>query len=277
VSMVIDAHVHIWRASEVPTYTKTIVNPECDVPIELVDQYLVEHNVNRAVLVQPVFRREDNDYVATCAAAAPDRFAAVCVVDPRLAGAVDRLRYWTEERGCRGLRLRPAIPDEAAVFGDPSTYPLWEYAGDHGLVVSVYAAPEHLPMLASLASRFSEVAIVVDHMAHPVVRLGTTSPQFHELMALSRHPRVFIKVSGYYHYSQQPYPYRDCWDHFRAVYDHFSPSRLIWGSDFPHVLLRSGYCRSLLLQERAYPFLSSDDLNLIMGGTAAALYWGGTR
>jgi predicted TIM-barrel fold metal-dependent hydrolase len=251
----------------------TIVNPACDIPVELLDQYLVEHGVSRSVLVQPVFRKEDNDYVATCAAAAPERFVAVCVVDPRRAGVVNRLRYWTEERGCRGLRLRPRIPEEAAAFGGASTYPLWEYARHHGLVISVYAGPDHLSTLASLATRFPEVSIVVDHMAHPVVQLGTTSPQFHELLALSRHPRVSIKVSGYYYYAREPYPYRDCWDHFRALYDHFGPLRLIWGSDFPHVLLESGYRRNLLLQARAYSFLSQGDLNSIMGTNAAALYW----
>ena len=59
----------------------------------------------------------------------------------------------------------------------------------------------------------------------------------------------------------------------RAVYDAFGPDRLIWGSDFPHVLLKTGYRRSLLLLQRFYSYLPEKELDLIMGGNAARLYW----
>ena len=56
-----------------------------------------------------------------CAAAAPDKFAAVCVVDPRLPGSEQRLAHWFK-LGCRGLRVRPRIEAEEAVFGHPDTF-----------------------------------------------------------------------------------------------------------------------------------------------------------
>jgi predicted TIM-barrel fold metal-dependent hydrolase len=271
--MMIDAHTHVWRATDKPAGPRTIVSSNCDVPAELLDEYLTEYGVERAVLIQPAFLGEANDYVADSAARLPHRFAAVCVVDPRHPAACDRLRYWVDQRGCKGLRLRPRMPDEADAFGTPRSYPLWECIRERGLVVSVYASHEHLSTLATLAAHFPEVAIVVDHMAHPPSRLGVDSQAFRDLLALARHPRVFIKVSGHYHFSDQPYPYPECWPLFRALYDEFGPSRLIWGSDFPHVLLRGGYRRTLLLQERACSFLKRDELALIMGGNADALYW----
>jgi predicted TIM-barrel fold metal-dependent hydrolase len=273
----IDAHTHVWRATDESAGTKTIVSSTCDVPAELLDQYLTEYGVERAVLIQPAFMGEDNDYVAECAARLPQRFAAVCVVDPRHPSADDRLGYWVGERGCKGLRLRPRMSGEAEAFGSPHTYPLWESVRERGIVVSIYAGPEHLATLTALATRFPEVAIVVDHMAHPSAPLGADSQAFRNLLALARFPRVFIKVSAYYHFSEQAYPYPECWPLFRALYDGFGPSRLLWGSDFPHVLLRCGYRRSLLLQERAYAFLGRDELALVMGGNAAALYWGRNR
>jgi L-fuconolactonase len=60
---------------------------------------------------------------------------------------------------------------------------------------------------------------------------------------------------------------------FRGLYDAFGAGRLIWGSDFPHVLLTTGYRRSLLMQERVYTFLSEAERAQIMGGNASALYW----
>ncbi|MSP14403.1 MAG: amidohydrolase [Chloroflexi bacterium] len=276
--MIIDAHLHVWRPTPILPHPETVVSPYCDIPIELFQEYMAEHGIDRAVLVQPIYAGEDNSYVANCAAARPERFAAVCVVDPRVPGAPDRLTYWVQQHGCKGLRLRPRNPDEAILFGNPATYPLWERARELGIAINLLMKPKNLPAVTSLAERFASDAtsglpIIIDHMGSPDVQAGVNSAEFQTLLHLKRFPQVYVKVSGYYGYAQQPYPYPDCWDLFRALYDHFGPARLIWGSDFPHILLKTSYRRVLLLQERFYTYLTSQDLNLIMGENAARLYF----
>ncbi len=272
--MLVDAHVHVWRATTTyPDPAVTIVSPLSDVPLELLDQYLAEYHIDRAVLIQPLYPGEDNSYIAACAAAQPERLAAVCVVDPRDGAAPDRLDYWVRQRGCRGLRLRPRVPVEGAVFGAASTFPLWERCRQLKVVVSLLTTPEHLHTLAGLAERFPEVDLIVDHMGLPDVTAGVGASDFQALLALARYPRVYVKFTGHHNYSRQPYPFQDCWDYVRAVYDHFGAARLIWGSDFPHVLLKVGYRRNLLLPERVFDFLSEGDRALAMGRNAARLYW----
>jgi predicted TIM-barrel fold metal-dependent hydrolase len=269
----VDSHLHVWRAAGGETAgISTIVPPQADVPIDAACEALAANAIDRAVLVQPAFRGEDNSYVAECARAEPARFAAVCVVDPRLPGSEVRLQHWVEE-GCRGLRLRPRLPDEEKVFGDPSTYPLWEAAGRLGVVVSVLCGPSHCAMIAAMAERFSDVSIVIDHMGHPDPAAGASDASFAALLALARFPRVSIKTSGFYHFSREPHPFADCWEFVRAAYEHFGPQRLLWGSDFPHVTQTCGYERSLRLPEDAIPDWSAADAEQVMGGTALALYW----
>jgi len=272
--LIVDAHVHVWRA--MPDYsvpTTTAVSPLSDVPIELLREYMDEYGIDRAVLVQPMYPGEDNSYVADCAAADPTRFATVCVVNPIERGAPDRLEYWARERHCKGLRLRPRFPAEGADFGGQATVSLCQRASGLKTIVSLLANLEHLPAIESLAERFPEMPIVLDHMAHPDVSGGPKTAPFRTLLNLANYPQVYVKVTGYYYYSRQPYPYADCHDLFRALYDRFGPARLIWGSDFPHVLLKVGYRRSVLLQQRVYLFLGQTDLDLIMGRNAAKLYW----
>jgi L-fuconolactonase len=272
--MLIDAHLHVWRAvPDHPQPAVTTVSPVCDVPLELLEQYMAEHGVERAVLVQPLFPGDDNSYVADCAAAAPERFAAVCVVDPRAAEAPDRLDYWVSQRGCRGLRLRPRVPAEAACFGQPTTFPLWQRAERLGVVVNLLCGAEHLPTVAELAARFPGVSIAIDHLGHPDPAAGVDAPGFQALLALADHPRVFVKVSGQSYVSRRPYPHDDLRDMVHALYDRFGPRRLIWGSDFPHVLLKSGYHRALRLPERAYDFIPAADRDLLLGENARTLYW----
>ncbi|HZQ07663.1 MAG TPA: amidohydrolase family protein [Anaerolineae bacterium] len=276
--MIVDAHLHIWRATtSYPNPSATHVSPYSDVPLELLKEYMAEYDVARAVLVQPLYPGEDNSYIADAAAREPDTFAAVCVVDPRLPEAPERLAYWVKERGCRGLRIRPRIAGEAECFGHPSTFPLWERARALNVVVNVLANPEHLATVGALAERFSDVPILIDHMAHPNVAAGVNSPGFQLLLDLARYPRVFVKVTGYYYYSQESYPWRDCWDFVRAVYDRFGAERMIWGSDFPHVLLKAGYRRNLMLPERYFSFLTPTERALYMGENANKLYFQSTR
>lgn len=272
---IVDAHLHVWRAAEDDTPTvRTIVPPQTDVPVELARQTMAEHQVDRAVLVQPVFRGEDNSYVAQCVHADPEKFAAVCVVDPCTPGAEKRLDYWASQ-GCRGLRLRPRIPAEAVIFGDPATYPLWEAAQRLGVVVSLLASPEHVPAVGSLAERFPRVPIVIDHLGHPHTSSDATPSSFRPLLDLARHSQIPLKVSGFHHFSRQRFPYVDFWELVRAAYDQFGPERLIWGSDFPHVLLANSYGRSMRSTDQALPDLSLAERELVMGANALRLYWPG--
>jgi predicted TIM-barrel fold metal-dependent hydrolase len=48
----------------------------------------------------------------------------------------------------------------------------------------------------------------------------------------------------------------------------------MWGSDFPHVLAGCGYVRNRHLLPREAGFLSKEELDLVMGGTADRLWFG---
>lgn len=273
--MLIDAHLHIWKADAgYPNQRATTVAPACDIPETLLRDYMDEHGVDRAVLVQPMYPGEDNNLVADTAAREPDRYAAVCVVFPMHADAPEKLEYWVRERGCRGLRLRPAIADEEPSFGSVTSMPLWEKAEELGIAVNILARPRHLPAIHALAERFASVPIIIDHLAHPDLAAGVNGPDFQSLLGLAKFPNVSLKPTGCSYYSLEWYPYADCFPLIQAAFEAFGPSRLIWGSDFPHVLLSTGYRRALLLAERFYSFFSEADRALLLGGNAARIYWG---
>jgi len=270
--MLIDSHAHIWRpVSPGTTPISTIVSCDADISVELVHKVLDLHGVDRAVLVQPVFPGEDNSYVADAAAREPEKFAAVCVVDPRKPDAVERLEYWVTERGCRGLRLRPKVAGEERSFGDPATFPIWEAAERLGIAVNILGTFDHLGAVAKMANLFPNVPIVIDHLAHPPMPI--TVDEMQPLLSLSSIPNVYAKLSGFYYYSATEYPHADCIELVRAVYDGFGPGRLLWGSDFPHVMLRTRYGRALRMIEDVFTWFTVADRQQLMGENALRLYW----
>lgn len=249
----------------------TIVSGEVEISAAMFRECLVQHGVDRAVLVQPVYPGEDNSYVADTAAHDPDVFAAVCVVDPRKPDAAERLTYWVKDRGCRGLRLRPKVAAEEQCFGDPSTFPLWQEAERRQIAINVLCNFEHLGAVAKLAQRFPAVPIVIDHLAHPPLPMPIAA--LAPLLNLAQFPRVYAKVSGYYYFSAEEYPHRDGVEVVRAVYDRFGAERMLWGSDFPHVTLRMGYGAALAMVEEAFTWLSADERQCILSQNALRLYW----
>ena len=268
--MIVDAHLHVWQSNPAfPDQAATTASPACDISLELLEQYMDEHGVDRAVIVQPLYPGEDNSYVADCAASNPDRFAAVCVVDPNQADAVSKLKYW-HERGCRGLRLRPKVPAETECFAASPTFPIWEFAQQNSMVINVLGSFEHLSAVADIAEKFRTVSIIIDHLAHPPDCRPETCAA---LLALADHHNVLLKLSGFPYYSHEDYPYRDCVELVREIYERFGAERMIWGSDFPHVLLQSGYARALKWLEWTCDFIEPADLDLILGGNASRLYW----
>ncbi len=159
------------------------------------------------------------------------------------------------------------------MFGDPATYPLWEAAARLGVVVSLLAGPEHVPTIARLAEQFPSVPIVIDHLAHPDPSIETGRARLRHLLLLARHPHVYVKLSGFHHFSRERHPYADCWPLVRAAYEHFGSPRLLWGSDFPHVLLTSSYGRSEALLPEMLSDWSDAERAAVMGGNAVRLYW----
>ena len=272
--LVVYSHMHIWRAlPEGEHGPSTIVSAQEDVPAERALEVMDRNGVDRAVLIQPMFRGEDNHYLVEAMTDHPDRLATVCVVDPRIPGADERLEYWAAERGCKGLRLRPRVAEETAVFESPAILPLWGRARKLGVVISVLANPRDLARIGELAERFPEVAIVIDHLAHPRVEEGVNGDGFRAMLALARFPNVHVKMSGYFNFSIEPDPYLDCWPLFQNLLDHFGPTRLIWGSDFPHVEQITGYARALDLVRNDLRFLDDATRTLILGENANRLYW----
>jgi predicted TIM-barrel fold metal-dependent hydrolase len=171
------------------------------------------------------------------------------------------------------LRLRPLIAAEAASFSTASTFPLWEAAERLGVVVSLLADVSHAQAIDGLAERFAEVPIVIDHLGHPDTSSAAGLAAFRPLLDLARRPRIYLKLSGFYHFSRREFPFADCWELVRAAYEHFGPQRLLWGSDFPHVVLASSLARSLEVIELALAGLSADDRQSVLGANARRLYW----
>jgi predicted TIM-barrel fold metal-dependent hydrolase len=77
---------------------------------------------------------------------------------------------------------------------------------------------------------------VIDHMGRPDPGRGVGAPGFQALIRLLRSGRGWAKLSAPYRTSRQEPPYDDMTPFAQALVA-AAPDRLVWGSDWPHVLL----------------------------------------
>jgi predicted TIM-barrel fold metal-dependent hydrolase len=279
-SLVVDSHLHVWDETAAgldPGPMRVGYSAQASASVELFRDYMDEAGVVRAVFVQPWFYHWDNAYMVRCVQRDPDRFRAVCVIDPRGPGAARELRRWRAE-GATGIRLRPLREGEAPRPGPwlatEETWPLWEAIAETDTVACVLHGGPDLARLPAVLARFPSVRVVVDHLNNPEPAQGLDQPAFRALLELARWPRVHVKLSGFHHWCRERYPYRDGLPYVEAAVRAFGASRCMWGSDFPHVLAGCGYVRSRHLLPREATFLSKGELELVMGGTAERLWFG---
>jgi predicted TIM-barrel fold metal-dependent hydrolase len=279
-SPIIDSHLHVWdgtAAGKDPGPMRVGYSPQASASAELFTDYMDEAGVAKAVFVQPWFYHWDNSYMVSCIERSPDRFRGVCVIDPRGVGAPAELRNW-RDRGVTGIRLRPLRegenPAPGSWLGTDETTPLWEAIAETGTIVCVLHADTDLARLHGLLKRWSSVKVVIDHLNNPVPMEGLRQQRFQVYLELASIPSIYVKLSGFHHWCQERYPYRDGMPYVEAAVRAFGPDRCMWGSDYPHVLAGCGYVRNRNFLPREATFLSRSELDAIMGGTAERLWFG---
>jgi predicted TIM-barrel fold metal-dependent hydrolase len=138
-----------------------------------------------------------------------------------------------------------------------------------------------------LARAFPEVAISLDHLgicpSTPLVPDRWRRPRFDDeaippptypqILELAQYPNAYIKVSGEYAFSKEPYPYADMRPMVEQAYRAFGPERMMWCSDFPWIVEEPGYGRLAALIDHHLPGLSSRERELVMGGNALRIWF----
>jgi 2-pyrone-4,6-dicarboxylate lactonase len=232
-----DCHAHICGPAATYPYDRERIYTPPDATLESYRHLLVVLGVERAVLVQPSVYGTDNRAMLAALRIAGPGFRGVAVVEPTIAaGDVERLH----QAGVRGVRLnlvdrregRNAVPaeivralaDRIAPFG-------WHIE----FLLNLDEAPGFAAAVAGLP-----VAIVLGHLGYP--RAGARdwikAPAFASLMDLLAGGRCWVKLTGPYRISGAPdLPYDDV-DAAAARLARSAPGRLIWGSDWPHVMMK---------------------------------------
>jgi predicted TIM-barrel fold metal-dependent hydrolase len=267
---IVDSHVHVWKNDpRYPWFPGTKNPPDKDATAEMLLKLMHEAGVQRTVLIQVIFYKWDNRYVADVLKKYPQYFRGVARVNPEDPAAPDHLSQVTEQAGFHGVRISPAADASGDWIRGSLMPPLWKRAEDLKVPMTVLAPVTRLPEVAKLIEQFPDLTVVIDHMADSPLNQPR---ELEKLLALQRFPKVFVKISHSWSLSSQAYPYLDSQRQIKRLYDVFGPKRLMAGSDWPLVEKYCTYAQAIDIARKRIGFLNAEDKRWICGLTAEQVW-----
>ena len=191
--------------------------------------------IERGVLVQPSAYGTDNRAMLDALAAGRKRLRGVAVVPFDVdAATVEQLHA----QGVRGVRCN--IVDLASGAGRLPREELLALAHrvkPFGWHVELLMHVDEFPELDRQFANFP-VEVSFGHLGYLAAAKGTQGAGFRALLRLARDGKAWVKLTGPYRLTTQETPYPEVEQLAHALVD-AAPGRLLWGSDWPHVMVKS--------------------------------------
>ncbi len=227
-----------------------------------------------------------NKYQARVLREFPDRFIAVCKLDEQKAYTseqIDKLHHYVGDWGFRGLYYDPPPGSDGHDNLATSKYePLWKAVTSLNIPVSfvTYTGSPSIgyetnfeslwPILLRLLKKFPDLPVMIVHGIPPQpclqpdnsVKIPETA-----IRLVKEHNVILGVLPAHLNYGPND-------EVLKSFYDNFGPRRLAWGSEFVKTGLRSPaeYSRRFHYLQNNCPYMSQEDLRLILGGNVQRIY-----
>jgi L-fuconolactonase len=271
---VIDSHVHFWKYNRKRDswITDDMKLLQQNYLPEQLTQSLIRNGVDGVVAVQADQSEEESAFLAELAATHPIIHGVVGWIDLLSDKLEDRLRYFSRYPVIRGWRhVVQGEPDDFLLQADfqRGVRALKEFGYTYDLLIY----PRQLRAAIEFVSRCPDQSIVLDHCAKPIIRNKEISEWKELLRELASFPQIHCKLSGLFTEAKWSawspgdfYPYLD------AVFESFGTGRLMFGSDWPVMLLSGIYVQWKSLLEKYMEGFRRKERDAVFGGNAIRFY-----
>jgi len=277
--MRIDSHHHIWdldvrpqtwmQGDELKPISRTILMNELEPELQ-------KASIDYTVVVQTVPLNDETPELLDLSMSHPKVCAVVGWLDLESADIRPQLdKYLNHKGGDKLVSIRDMAQDKS----DPN----WllredvvrniHRVGEYGLTFDILTRPPQLAAAVEMVRRSPNNIFVLDHISKPYMAKGEFQPWADQISEISSHENVSVKVSGLFTEAN----WSD-WsiETFRPYFDHilksFTPSRMMFGSDWPVCLLAATYSQTINLMEELTGQLTMAEQDSFWSNTAKQFY-----
>jgi L-fuconolactonase len=274
--MRIDSHQHYWKVDRGDYHWMT---PQVEVlyrdylPADL-QPSLLEHGIQKTIVVQAAQTRAETDFLLDLAAANDSIAGVVGWLDMDSPGFEQQFEQYRKHIKFVGIRpmlqdiaddewiLRPRVLDSLRLMAN-ADFPF-----------EFLTHPRHLPFVLRVLDQVPGLRAVIDHISKPEIRAGKLEPWKNWIAQASLHKNLYCKLSGMItEADHQHWSVSDLRPYVEHVVECFGPDRVMFGSDWPVCLLAGNYDRMIAaLQEILSPMLNAHIERKIFGENAQRFY-----
>lgn len=275
----IDAHHHVWKLSRADYgWIGDGRNPAV-APIEhdyLVEDYrslAAENGVIGSIVVQAAQTVAETNWLLDQAHASGGLIKGVVGwIDMTAPNAADVLHGLARDRLLRGIR--PMLQDIADVEWvlQPSLTPALRAIMELDLSFDLLVRPSHLKAALALLNRHPDLRAIVDHGGKPDIANGMWQPWADDIRRIARETQAHCKLSGLVTEALPGWKPDDLRRYAGHLIECFGAERLLWGSDWPVMLLNADYAGWLAAAKQFVASQSAADQQAIMNDNAIRFY-----
>lgn len=272
--MRIDSHVHFWKFDKIKDDWITNdmkVLQEDYLPAALAST-LKRNGIDGCVAVQATQSELETHFLVELSNTHDIIKGVVGWIDLQDEKLYDRLRYFSQYPVIKGWRhVAQAEPDDFLLGNkfQRGILALQEYGYAYDILI--YA--RQLKPALEFALKFPDQKFVIDHCAKPDIAHHEINEWKVLIKEMATHPKMYCKLSGLFteaHWKKWAaadfYPYLD------VIFEAFGTDRLMFGSDWPVMLLSGIYVQWKSLLEKYMENFDEEDKEKIFGLNAIQFY-----
>ncbi|NII24129.1 amidohydrolase family protein [Pseudoflavitalea sp. X16] len=272
--MVIDAHVHFWKFDK---QRDAWITDDMKV---LQQDYLPEHlastlkrnGVDGVVAVQASQEEVETRFLAELAKTHPIIKGVVGWIDLQADNITERLAHFTQYTSIRGYRhVVQAEPDDFLLR--PNFQRGVRALQSYNYTYDVLIYHSQLKPAIEFVSKFPDQKLIIDHCAKPDIRHKKIDEWKVLMKEIAQQPNVYCKLSGLFTEAAwktwsaaEFYPYLD------VVFEAFGTDRLVFGSDWPVILVSGIYVQWKSLLEKYMERFQEEEKEKVFGLNAVRFY-----
>lgn len=273
--MKIDSHQHFWKLARADyAWLTKEAFPALyrDFGPEDLRPLIKAAGVDRTVLVQGAETVAETEFLLDIAESTDF-----------VAGVVGWVNFETQEgpRAIDALKhrkklvsLRPMqqdMEDKAWMLRD-DLRPTFAALMQAGLKFDSLIKPPHMPHMPAFLAKYPDLPVVIDHGAKPYIADGLMEPWARQMRAIAKHPNLYCKLSGLVTEAGEWWDVQKLKPYVDVLIECFTPARLMWGSDWPVLVLAGDYAGWHAAAVELTAQLSADERENILGLTAQRFY-----
>ncbi|MBA4168127.1 MAG: amidohydrolase family protein [Chitinophagaceae bacterium] len=272
--MVIDSHVHFWKYNKTDyTWIDSSMKllQKDYLPTEL-EATLKRNFVDGCVAVQANQTEVDTRFLAELAITHPVIKGVVGWTDLSATDAEKKLAELKAYTPIVGLRhIAQSEPDD--FYHGPEFRRGLGLLQQFGYTFDLLIFPRQLRAARDLVGEFPGQTFILDHCGKPNIKKHGLEEWKNTLQELAAYPNVYCKLSGLItEAAWKDWRPSDFYPYLDVVFEAFGTGRLMFGSDWPVMLLSGMYVQWKSLLEKYTEHLLPEDKEKIFGLTARRVY-----